>query len=266
MRKIGQLWYDEFQLSCNLTKEKREVLIRNSDSNQYILSVHPHGIIPIHAILWAAFCDQYLTKADGHTLYGFGAAADAVFYAPFLRNILGWLATGSASYKTLKQGLMKGEVSTSRGRTPRHLFILPGGIAEIFTSTPGTQVIIFKARRGLVRLSLETGAQLVPTYVFGVTDLFCHFPWLSSLRSYMSRRFRLGMAPFYGQFGLPIPFPRHLTMVFSDPIPVERWTGEGPVPKEAIDKLHSQYMGSIRTLFDTYKAAAGFPDAQLEIQ
>jgi len=266
IRKIGQLWYDEFQLRCNLSKEKRELLIESSEKNQYILSTHPHGIIPIHAILWTSFCDQYLTKPDGGTLYGFGAAADVVFYTPFLRNILSWLSAGSASYKTLKNGLLKGGSSTVSSGIPRHLFILPGGIAEVFTSMPGTQVIVFKARKGLVRLSLETGAQLVPGYVFGVTDLFCHFPILNSLRSYLSRRFRMGMAPFYGQYGLPIPFPRRLTMVFADPIPVERWTGDGPVPQDAVDALHLQYITSIQALFDKYKAVAGFPDAQLEIR
>ena len=38
---------------------------------------------------------------------GFGAAADVVMYLPFLRNIMAWLSAGSASYKALKEGLVK---------------------------------------------------------------------------------------------------------------------------------------------------------------
>ena len=40
-------------------------------------------------------------------MYGFGAAADVVMYVPFLRNIMGWLSGGPASYKALKDGLTK---------------------------------------------------------------------------------------------------------------------------------------------------------------
>ena len=43
------------------------------------------------------------------------------------------------------------------GRKPKHLYILPGGVAEVFTSTPGRDIIVFGQRRGLCRLALETG-------------------------------------------------------------------------------------------------------------
>ena len=38
------------------------------------------------------------------------------------------------------------------GRTPRHLFILPGAVAEIHTSMPGRNVIVFNNRHGIIRL------------------------------------------------------------------------------------------------------------------
>ena len=126
-------------------------------------------------------------------MYGFGAAADVVMYIPFLRNVMGWLSGGPATYKALKDGLTKvgvtcryigmsavgyrlSDVSHSpvisyththtqtqtqtltfvylnirmcdhrslflhwqgdspivnrAGRTPKHLYILPGGVAEV---------------------------------------------------------------------------------------------------------------------------------------
>ncbi len=106
-RRIGQLWYEVFDMHANLSPEKiRETLEINKDV-QMILAMHPHGIVPYQAILWAAYCDQYFTAPDGRMLYGFGAAADAVGYVPFLRNIMGFLTAGSASYKPLKDGLTK---------------------------------------------------------------------------------------------------------------------------------------------------------------
>ena len=70
--------------------------------------MHPHGIVPFHAVIWAAVADQYMVDpTSGKALYGFGAAADVVAYLPGLRNVMGWLSAGSADYKTLKDGLTK---------------------------------------------------------------------------------------------------------------------------------------------------------------
>ena len=55
-------------------------------------------------------------------------------------------------------------------------------------------------------------------------------------------------------------------MCFADPLPVEKWTQEGDIPSEMVDKLHSQYIESLLTLFEKYKVAAGYPDAHLEVR
>lgn len=103
-RTIGQLWYEIFQFSCNLSPEQRKAIIKKGHERRCIIAMHPHGIIPIHAVLWSAYCDQYLSDGDDK-LYGFAAAADAVFYIPFLRNFMYWLCCGSASASTIKKGL-----------------------------------------------------------------------------------------------------------------------------------------------------------------
>ncbi len=105
-RKLGQLWYELFDFRCNLSKEAIDRIIIEGSTHQFIVAMHPHGIIPLQAVLWAGYCDQYLRNENG-AMYGFGAAADAVEYIPFLRNIMGWLTAGSAAYKVLKDGLTK---------------------------------------------------------------------------------------------------------------------------------------------------------------
>jgi hypothetical protein len=105
-RKIGQLWYEIFQFSSNIPLEELAGRIAYGDDHQLVMCMHPHGIVPFHAGLWVAYCDQYMTDPKtGKFLYGFGAAADAVGYVPILRNIMGWWSAGSADYKTLKAGL-----------------------------------------------------------------------------------------------------------------------------------------------------------------
>ena len=86
-RKVGQLWYELFDFSCNLSPEECERRIQLGNVGQYAVGMHPHGIIPLQAVLWAAYCDQYLSSKSG-ALYGFGATADVVMYLPILRNIM----------------------------------------------------------------------------------------------------------------------------------------------------------------------------------
>lgn len=173
-RKFGQLWYEICDFSTNLSPDICSEYVKkgNEGNEQFIIAMHPHGVIPFHAILWSAFCDQYLKNRETKKeLYGFGAAADIVTYLPLLKNVMGYLSASSASYNVLKAGLVHGKstpVNNNNNRKPRHLYILPGGIAEIFKAKPGRHSIVFKHRKGLCRLSLETGALLIPCYVFGM--------------------------------------------------------------------------------------------------
>ena len=107
-RKLGQLWYELFQFSCNLPHEELMKRTNRADDEQFIMAMHPHGIVPFQAIIWAAYCDQYFNDpTTGKYLYGFGAVASIIGYLPFLRNLMGWMAAGPADYKTLKKGLTK---------------------------------------------------------------------------------------------------------------------------------------------------------------
>ena len=72
--------------------------------------------------------------------------------------------------------------------------------------------------------------------------------------------------------GLPIPFSPRITLCLADPIevsavkPVKDENGAMRIPQEAIEELHLKYIQSITEMFNRYKAAAGYPDAVLEIQ
>jgi len=86
-RALGQLWYEIFQFSTNFAPKDCLHAIARGEEQQVILAMHPHGIVPFQAIMWASYCDQYFSDpATGCSMFGFGAAADAVAYLPFLRN------------------------------------------------------------------------------------------------------------------------------------------------------------------------------------
>nr|CEL72131.1 TPA: hypothetical protein BN1205_055665 [Toxoplasma gondii VEG] len=50
--------------------------------------------------------------------------------------------------------------------------IVPGGIAEMYAINPSTERLHLNERTGLLKLALETGADIVPIYCFGNTDTF----------------------------------------------------------------------------------------------
>mmetsp|Transcript_22835 Transcript_22835/g.46752 ORF Transcript_22835/g.46752 Transcript_22835/m.46752 type:complete len:214 (-) Transcript_22835:125-766(-) len=213
--------------------------------------MHPHGVIPIQGFLWPAMCDQYMCD-----MYGFGATTDAAMRVPLLRQVLSWLSAGSAHRDVLRKGLDDG----------KNLYLLPGGVSEIFTSQPGTHVIIAR-RAGLMKLALRTGACLVPMYVFGGTDFFDHLATSGGWLGRASRRLRAGFTLFWGQYYLPMPYPAKCCMVMADPVILVPGGGKVENPtQEQIDELLERYLDATRRLFDQYKAQAGFADAKLEIR
>ena len=276
-RRWGQLWYEIFDFHANLTPEQCAMNVERGEDEQFIIGMHPHGILPLHSWLWCAYCDQYLstpaTKSGQkrREMYGFGGAADIVEKMPFLRNIMGWLSAASASYHVLRRGLVEGKSTpvNNGGRTPKHLYMLPGGVAEVFTSCPGDNTIVFKDRYGLTRLSLETGAKLIPCYVFGGTDFFENIATADGFLARLSRKFKMGIVGFYGKWGCPfIPYTPKVTMVIGDPLDVEKWDvpTKGRIPDGVVHELHARYLGSITELFEKYKIAAGHPNAKLVIK
>jgi hypothetical protein len=266
-RKLGQLWFEIFDFSSNFDYKDCMHSIDRGEDQQVILAMHPHGIVPFQAVLWAAFCDEFFTNWDtGKSMFGFGAAADAVCYLPFLRNWMGWVSAGSASYSTLKKGLAEGKSSVVPNRKVKHMFVLPGGVAEIFTSTPGRNCIVFKNRKGLIKLALETGAKIAAVYVFGGTDFYHNLAtgngWLSTL----SRKLKMGLTIFWGPFMQPIvPFTPKVTMAMGKPLEFPKGYVHGVVTDEMVEVYHKAYLDDIQMLFDRYKVAAGHGESQLEI-
>mmetsp|Transcript_25295 Transcript_25295/g.53429 ORF Transcript_25295/g.53429 Transcript_25295/m.53429 type:complete len:412 (+) Transcript_25295:132-1367(+) len=245
-RRYCQLFYKIFNFHHNVTPKLNEIC--KSEKRLSIVCVHPHAIIPLHGFIWSAICDQILPD-----VYGIGCTTDGALILPVLRHLLRYMNVGSTSKKALLHGLQNQN---------ENLFILPGGVAEIFlsrrrsthhdTTLSNTQTI--KARRyGLMKLALQTGAVLYPSFVFGASDMLDQltpsdpppvvenekdenntknnnanetttsnndkkgFSFGNTMQK-LSRKIGGGLTLYYGQFGLPIPFTPQLSMVVGDPI------------------------------------------------
>jgi hypothetical protein len=62
--------------------------------------------------------------------------------------------------------------------------------------------------------------------------------------------------------------PLQVTCVMGEPIVPPKWTkgkdGDS-IPDTLVDQLHAQFLADMQALFNKYKAAAGYPDAVLEV-
>jgi hypothetical protein len=179
---------------------------------------------------------------------------------PVLRTLLGWLSGTAARYSILKRGLSAGQ----------NLYMLPGGLAEIFTAAPGTHTAVWRSRRGLVRLSLETGARLTPVFVFGGNELFFQFLTSNSRLARASRRFGASVTFFWGRWWwfpvVPRTPPHGMTIALGDPLPSRRAAAKDGVPTPAeIEALSKEYEEALVALFEAYKAEAGDPEGKLVV-
>jgi hypothetical protein len=284
-RRYFQLWYDLFDFHHNIALPLDPTTQKVEETSLLIYATHPHGVIPIHGYLWCAFCDQHFPER-----YGFGALTDIAMRLPLLRQVMGWLSSTSASKGVLIERMNAGE----------NLYLLPGGVAEIFLACPGRHVI--KApRNSLMKLSLQTGAVLVPIYVFGANDFYSQLATcdmsptskkgksscsssdptnlIGRVQRALSRKAKGGFTLFWGQYGLPVPYEARCSMVLGDPIePVPGTLGQersgnkmtckkvAEPTEEQIDELLYRYTYALVSLFEQYKTQAGCPEAELILQ
>ena len=282
-RRYCQILYSIFNFHHNMTPKLNA--IAKKEQRLSIVAMHPHAIIPLHGFLWAAICDQLLPE-----MYGYGATTDGALILPVLRHLLQYMSVGSTQKKKiLNQMQVHGQ----------NLFILPGGVAEIFLSrrrkhTDESQVqTIYGRRYGLMKLALQTGAVIYPAYVFGASDMLDQLAPVdkvqdkskqdtknsfATMMESLSRKLGGGLTLYYGQYYLPIPYNPQLSMVLGNPIyPVANTTepnvcGEKNTCKrienpttEQVEELMDRYTNALQCLFEQYKVEAGYPNDTLKV-
>lgn len=143
-----------------------------------------------------------------------------------------------------------------------NLLLYPGGEREQMMTQKGKHRLFLKSRKGFVKLAIESGAKLVPIYVFGETDLFEHSSFLLGARIKLMRSFGVAIPLLYGQAGL-LPFATNVTSVVGPALTIPH----NPNPTvEEVDEAHAKYVAALVALFEDNKAAFGCSDAILEIE
>ncbi|NXW04729.1 DGAT2 acyltransferase, partial [Fregetta grallaria] len=231
-----------------------------SPSHNYIIGSHPHGILCV-----GAFCN-FITGSTGFWEMFPGIQ-------PFLTTL-----AGNFRLPVFREYLMSGGVCPvtrraigyllSKNGTGNAVAIVIGGAAESLSCRPGVTTLILKNRKGFVRMALQHGAYLVPSFSFGENDLFRQVvfeegSWIRSIQQRFQKM--MGFAPcvFYGR-GLTsvqslgfLPYARPITTVVGEPVAVPKI--EDP-SCETVDMYHEMYVRSLLKLFNENKTKYGLSE------
>ena len=221
-----------------------------------IIGCEPHGVLPLSIISFADYC-YYGADTPSIVKETRAMATSTIFYLPLLRQLWSWLGIDPISRAHMR-GLLE------RGRS---VLLIPGGVAECLRMTPSCEVVYLRKRFGLVKLAMQTGAQLVPAYSFGQTRTYGYWrlgPPLvpKSVANWIGKMFAFAPIVFWGKWFTPIPYAVPLVTVVGKPIPVTQ--NPNPSREEVASKL-DEFIEAMTSLYERNKKAHGYEDAKLVV-
>lgn len=227
------------------------------ESTPSILVAPPHGVFPFGNIATMLAFPSLM----GYSFSGIGSSA--IFMTPVFKQMLEWIGTVDANRETCKKIL-------SDGRRNPVIGVSTGGVAEVFETDSndndeGEECVVLMNRKGICKLALQTGANMVPCYLFGNSKLLSIYyggPLRDKAR-WLSRKVGFALVFFWGRLFLPIPYRVPILGVLSKPIKVQKT--ENPSQKQ-IDDLHAELIIRMTELFDKHKHLYGWSKKTLVIK
>ena len=229
---------------------------RDETRTPIVFSYHPHSLIPAGAVwFWMlpAFGERFAS------LKPVTLAASALFRAPVVRELAGWLGVRSVS----------GDVFRSTLREHGAVVVCPGGQHEMQEHVGGLRerrIVLCTKHKGFIRIAIEERALLVPVVTFGESS-----SWSNLLRHpgrYVYRRFRAATPILaVGYLGvLPIPRRVPITFVIGEPMSLPEPDENGVAKEVDVDRVHALYYAEVARLFEKHKADAGWEHLHLVLK
>ena len=217
----------------------------------YVFAVHPHGVLAFNRAAFGFDIDTLWNAAfpgvDFRVL-----TATAAFYVPIIRELWLWSYCVDASKRTARRVLA----------ARKSILVYPGGEREQILTRRGEHVLYLSKRKGFVKIALEHGAELVPMYAFGDTDLFEHHAFLLGFRKWLVKTLGVAIPLITGSVGL-LPHRRPVRIVVGAPLPCP--CADGCPTQKDVDAAHAAYVAALRALFDAHKASCDHAAAELVI-
>ncbi|KAG2533421.1 hypothetical protein JM18_000316 [Phytophthora kernoviae] len=215
---------------------------------QYVLSFHPHGIMPI-SVMWLQFTDQWRKLFPN--FYAHILTASVLHQMPLARDILHFYGSREVTRNAFAYTLQNKE----------SVLLVPGGQAEMLEQRSAQkEVRVYTHHKGFIRLAIEHGVPLVPVLSFNEGEM------MDNVQAPMMQRWFVKKLAFpfpyfpYGRGLLPIPRKVNIPIVVGEPLEVPH------IPKptqDDVDKVHTKYFAALEEIFVKYKDEVGCGDYKL---
>lgn len=202
--------------------------LNNIKPHKPCLVVMNHGVIPFDGFLLT----KHLYQERGIAPRGLGAGF--LFNLPLISDFFLKGGAVNANPRNAKALLKEGHC----------VLLAPGGIYEALVSRPGMKRIPWERRYGFVKVAIETGADIIPTYCTGLNEVYYNSDFLLKLRIKILELTRFSIPFFYG-VGL-LPFPYKLTHYIGKPISTKKKKGEKP--EVALRRIHQEVVKAMQQL------------------
>jgi len=206
-------------------------------TKQYIFAIQPHGILPLGGVI--NFISNVNEVSQKIPVPIRGLAATACFYMPIYRDVLlGGGVVDASRYNARR--VIEGGLS---------LWLVPGGSREALYSTPKSDTLVLKCRKGFVKLAIEHGVPIVPVFSFGETDTYDQWIPDSGIVWTIKDHFQKITGLSLPLLTHLIPHPAEIATVVGTPMAVRK----NPNPSdEEVQRVLDQYIEHLRAFHAKY--------------
>jgi hypothetical protein len=207
------------------------------NGKQHMIISHPHG-----AYCFGALSGLHLNTHVQKNQRTIIMSAPLMFWIP----VFGWLFNRcgccAINETNIQSVLNHGKYSP---------IIIVGGVPEVVCMEDQHHERIYLNHRwGFIRIALETGTPIIPTYTFGETSMYNLWSLpLHSIRIWLSSRLNIPLVfPwFFGWYGSPMPKHTNLRVVVGNPINIPMIK----IPsRDIIGKYKEKYIIELKRIYN----------------